>query len=56
MEGTSYDQKEKSMCNYICFWKRQSNFARCLAKLHATGGTTASCNNSHRYNHRIFNK
>lgn len=39
MEGTGYDQKEKSMCNYICFWKRQSDFTRCLAKLHAAGVT-----------------
>lgn len=39
MEGTGYDQKEKSMCNYICFWKRQSVSTRCLAKLYPSGVT-----------------
>lgn len=39
MEGTGCDQKEKSMCNYICFWKRQSDFTRCVAKLHLAGVT-----------------
>lgn len=35
MKGTGYAQKEKPMCNYICFWKTQSDLTRCLAKLHA---------------------